>query len=159
MRLKIEKVPVPSILYLSTWVILNKWLHHITTDTWQHANFGHVCLYFMDNSYKQLPARKPAYLCGSVCLPALHLLKNWKVPIVLVKFTARLQLNKWDQMNLMRPRVSEVYYPEAMRHIVRKRTVTNKTPSQNNGDILIWSAGWLQAFLFSFFLSERKRRK
>lgn len=53
-------------------------------------------------------------------------------------------------MNLMRPCVSDVYDPEAMRHIVRKRTATNKTPSQNNADILIWSAGWLLLFYFIF---------
>ncbi len=58
-------------------------------------------------------------------------------------------------MHLMRPRVSDVYYPEAMRHIVRKRTATNKTSSQNNADILIWSAGWL----LQFFEGERRRRK
>lgn len=62
-------------------------------------------------------------------------------------------------MNLMRPRVSEVCYPEAMRHIVRKRTVTNKTPSQNNGDILIWSAGWLQQFLFFSFFEWKKEEE
>lgn len=56
-------------------------------------------------------------------------------------------------MNLMRPRASDVCYPEAMRHIVRERTATNKTPSQNNVDILIWSAGWLLPFFFFFFLS------
>lgn len=56
-------------------------------------------------------------------------------------------------MNLMRPRVSEVYYPEAMRHIIRKRTVTKKTPSQNNGDILMRSAG-CSIFLFSFRVEE-----
>lgn len=47
-------------------------------------------------------------------------------------------------MYLMRPRVSDFCYPEAM--IVRKRTTTNKTSSQNNADILIWSAGWLLHF-------------
>lgn len=47
----------------------------------------------------------------------------------------------------MRPRgTTDVYYPEAMRHIVRKRTAANKTVSQNNADILSWSAGWLLQF-------------
>ena len=61
-------------------------------------------------------------------------------------------------MNLMRPRVPDVCYPEAMRHIVREKTATNKTPSQYNVDILIWSAGWLLKFFLSFFFFFRKKR-
>lgn len=51
------------------------------------------------------------------------------------------------------------------RHIVRKWSATNKTPCQNNADILIWSAGCLLQFgeerreknslVFFFFAFER----
>lgn len=60
-------------------------------------------------------------------------------------------------MNLMRTRgTTDVYYPEAMRHIVRKRTAANKTVSQNNADILSWSAGWLLQFFFFLFQGKRE---
>lgn len=99
------------------------------------------------------------HVCRCLSLFAgLHrLVWNWKVPIVLIQFTAGLQSNKWDLMNLMRTRgTTDVYYPEAMRHIVRKRTAANKTVSQNNADILSWSAGWLLQFFFFLFQGKRE---
>lgn len=130
-------------------------MYLVTIHHWELTactlSFVHFCLSFLDESHTN--TRADICLSVRLYLSALRLVKNWKVPIVSVKFTAGLQLNKWDLMNLMRPRVTDVYYPEAMRHIVRKRTATNKTPSQNNDDILIRSAGCS----FFFFFTKRGR--
>lgn len=88
-----------------------------------------LCIMWKEGADIQQSSSLLVWLKSSHCLNKVH---------------SRTPLNKWDLMNLMRPRVSDVSYPEAMRHIVRKRTATN----QNNAHILIGSAGSCSIFLF-----------